>query len=70
MKFSVEREDLLAALQAVIGVVERRHTMPILGNLLVAVHAGKLAVTATDLEVELVAQAKVASGGEGQLTLP
>jgi DNA polymerase-3 subunit beta len=34
MKFSAERESLLEALQAVIGVVERRQTMPILANLL------------------------------------
>ncbi len=34
MKFSAERESLLAALQSVIGVVERRQTMPILANLL------------------------------------
>lgn len=70
MKFSIEREDLLTALQSVIGVVERRHTMPILGNLLLTVHAGKLSVTATDLEVELVARTQVSAGGEGQLTLP
>ena len=35
MKFSAERETILAPLQAVIGVVERRQTMPILANVLV-----------------------------------
>ena len=70
MKFSAEREDLLAALQAVIGVVERRHTMPILANLLLTARAGKLAITATDLEVELVAQARITAGNDGQMTLP
>jgi DNA polymerase-3 subunit beta len=70
MKFSAERESLLAALQAVIGVVERRQTMPILANLLLSADQGKLSVTATDLEVELVATAVIKSGVDGRLTVP
>ena len=70
MKFSAERESLLAALQAVIGVVERRQTMPILANLLLSADQGKLSVTATDLEVELVATAAIKSGVDGRLTVP
>ena len=70
MKFSAERESLLAALQSVIGVVERRQTMPILANLLLSADQGKLSVTATDLEVELVASASIKSGTDGRLTVP
>lgn len=70
MKFIVERESLLGALQAAIGVVERRQTMPILANVLLAVRDGRVSVTATDLEVELVAQAVITSGGEGAVTVP
>ena len=70
MKFSAERESLLAALQSVIGVVERRQTMPILANLLLSAEQGKLSITATDLEVELVASAEIKSGADGRLTLP
>ena len=70
MKFSAERESLLAALQSVIGVVERRQTMPILANLLLAAEQGKLSVTATDLEVELVASSEIKSGVDGRLTVP
>jgi DNA polymerase-3 subunit beta len=70
MKFSAERESLLAALQSVIGVVERRQTMPILANLLLSAENGKLSVTATDLEVELVATATIKSGVDGKLTVP
>ncbi len=70
MKFSAERESLLAALQSVIGVVERRQTMPILANLLLVANGGKLAVTATDLEVELVASADIKSGADGRVTVP
>jgi len=70
MKFSAEREGILAPLQAVIGVVERRQTMPILANLLVQARDGRLSVTATDLEVELVASAEVDLQQSGEATLP
>jgi DNA polymerase III subunit beta len=70
MKFSAERESLLAALQSVIGVVERRQTMPILANLLLFAEQGKLSVTATDLEVELVASAAIKSNLDGRVTVP
>ncbi len=70
MKFTAVREALLKPLQAVIGVVERRQTMPILANVLLVAKDGKLAVTATDLEVELVAQAEVEINGPGEVTVP
>ena len=59
MKLHAGRDVLLKPLQAVIGVVERRQTMPILSNVLLVAREGVLAVTATDLEVELVATADV-----------
>ena len=70
MKFTATREALLKPLQAVIGVVERRQTMPILANVLLVAKDGQLAVTATDLEVELVAQADVEIEGAGDVTVP
>ena len=60
MKLTAEREKLLTPLQAVIGVVERRQTMPVLANVLLGVRQGQLSITATDLEVELVASTEVA----------
>ena len=36
MKFSATREQILGPLQAVIGVVERKQTMPVLANVLLA----------------------------------
>ena len=69
MKFSAAREALLKPLQAVIGVVERRQTMPILSNVLLIVKDGQLSVTATDLEVELVAQAEVETESGGEITV-
>jgi DNA polymerase-3 subunit beta len=70
MKLTAEREKLLTPLQAVIGVVERRQTMPVLANVLLAVRAGKLSITATDLEVELVAATDVTVQEAGDITVP
>src|SRR6202789_866593 len=70
MKLTAEREKLLAPLQAVIGVVERRQTMPVLANVLLSVRQGQLSITATDLEVELVASTEVAVQTAGDITVP
>src|ERR1019366_5905266 len=70
MKLTAEREKLLAPLQAVIGVVERRQTMPVLTNVLLGVRQGQLSITATDLEVELVAATEVAVQEAGDITVP
>ena len=70
MKFSADREAILSPLQAVIGVVERRQTMPILANVLIAGRDDQLSLTATDLEVELVARTKVNLQQAGEITLP
>lgn len=69
MKLSAARDVLLKPLQAVIGVVERRQTMPILSNVLLVAKDGELSVTATDLEVELVAQVEVAVESDGEITV-
>lgn len=70
MKLTAEREKLLAPLQAVIGVVERRQTMPILANVLLSVRQGLLSITATDLEVELVASTDIAAQEGTDITVP
>jgi DNA polymerase III subunit beta len=70
MKLTAEREKLLTPLQAVIGVVERRQTMPVLANVLLGVAQGKLSITATDLEVELVAATEVSVQQPGDITVP
>ena len=70
MKLTAVREDILAPLQSVIGVVERRQTMPVLANVLLAAHDGKLSVTGTDLEVELVAASAVTVQQPGDITVP
>ena len=70
MKLTATREDLLAPLQSVIGVVERRQTMPVLANVLLAARDNKLSVTGTDLEVELVASTQVSVQQSGDITVP
>lgn len=70
MKLTAKREDLLAPLQSVIGVVERRQTMPVLANVLLSARDNRLAITGTDLEVELVAATKVGLEQAGDITVP
>ena len=70
MKVSASRESLLAPLQSVIGVVERRQTMPVLANVLLVARGDKLSVTGTDLEVELVAACSVNVQQPGDVTVP
>jgi DNA polymerase III subunit beta len=70
MKLSATRETILKSLQTVVGVVERRQTMPILSNVLLTAQGSKLAITATDLEVEMVAESEVKVEAKGEITVP
>jgi DNA polymerase III subunit beta len=70
MKLSLSREQLLAPLQSVMGVVERRQTMPILANVLLVARNNRLSVTGTDLEVELAASCEATVQTAGDITLP
>ena len=70
MQFSIQREALLKPLQQVVGVVERRQTLPVLANLLFKVGDGKVSMTGTDLEVEMVATAEAEKLSDGEITIP
>ncbi len=71
MKLNIKRETLLHPLQMVIGVVERKQTLPILSNVLINTNNDQLTITGTDLEVELVGiSALDSSSDEASLTLP
>jgi DNA polymerase III subunit beta len=70
MKFSAQREEILKPLQTVIGVVERRQTMPVLSNVLLTLRDSTLGITATDLEVELAATTEVKGETAGDITVP
>ena len=53
MKININRDTLLKPLSAVNGIVERRHTLPILSNLLLEGGNGIISLTATDLEMQI-----------------
>ncbi len=70
MRFTLPREALLKPLQQVVGVVERRQTLPVLSNLLVHVDAEGVSFTGTDLEVEMIARTSAEDLVEGEVTIP
>jgi DNA polymerase III subunit beta len=55
------RDDLLTPLQTVSGIVERRHTLPILSNVLVERTEDALTLLATDLEIQVSCRASIAA---------
>lgn len=71
MKFSIARDTFLISLQLVAGVVERRQTLPVLSNALFVLEGEDLAITGTDLEVEIVSKTKPDVVEEpGSVTIP
>lgn len=71
MNITVQRDILLPALQQVIGAIERRQTLPILGNFLFEVDENLLKITATDLEIELINEISIDEVViKGNTTLP
>jgi DNA polymerase-3 subunit beta len=65
----IARDALLKPLQAVSGIVERRHTLPILANVLLEQRDGRLYVTATDLEMQITANVELAGKEEQAVTV-
>lgn len=53
MTIKIDRDTLLKPLSAVSSIVERRHTLPILSNLLLEVAQNRVTLTATDLEMQI-----------------
>jgi DNA polymerase III subunit beta len=53
MQININREVLLKPLTAVTSIVERRHTLPILSNLLLEAKNNQIQLTATDLEMQI-----------------
>jgi DNA polymerase-3 subunit beta len=70
MKFSIQQEVLLQPISQVIGVVERRQTLPVLANFLVSAQGKRLSITGTDMEVELIATVDADIQSEGEVTVP
>ena len=57
------QQHLLEALQAVAGIVERRHTLPILANVLMRKDGEQIEFTTSDLEIQVRTRATL--GGDG-----
>lgn len=71
MRFSLNRELLLKPLLLVSGAVERKSTLPILGNILFDIKGTMLTLTATDLELEMVAHVQLDNQPvDGKITVP
>src|SRR5437870_975118 len=70
MKLIIERAALLKALGHVQSVVERRTTIPILSNVFLRAEGGKLALSATDMDLEIVERVAVQIDREGRTTAP
>ena len=70
MKLSIERAALLKSLAHVQSVVERRNTIPILSNVLLSGDKGKLSLTATDMDLEIVESTPADVATPGAITTP
>lgn len=63
-----ERDSLLKPLQAVTGIVERRHTLPILSNVLIEGRDGQTRLLATDLEIQIDTSGPECSAADFRIT--
>lgn len=70
MKFSIQREALLVPISQVVGVVERRQTLPVLANFLLEADNDRLRITGSDMEVEMVGHANAEVAQPGAITVP
>jgi DNA polymerase-3 subunit beta len=68
MEFTIGRSELLAGLYLTQGIVERRTTMPILGNVLISAAGDGIVVAATDQEIAIRRQCTAAVKRKGTLT--
>src|SRR4029077_7838486 len=67
----IDRDALLTPLQAVTGIVEKRHTLPILSNVLIERKNEMLHLVATDLEIQITTSCEGAgkTGDHQRLTV-
>ena len=69
MNIKIDRDEFLKPLSSVSGIVERRHTLPILTNLLLEARGDSLTLTATDLEMQVSLSSAAAPQGEISTTV-
>src|SRR5215472_7468518 len=66
MKLTIERAAFLKALSHTQSLVERRTTIPIVSNVLLRAEASRLALSATDMDLEIVERVESQIRREGQ----
>src|SRR5256714_3515258 len=59
-----KRDNILDPLSAVSGIIDRRHTLPILSNVLIERTAQALSFLATDIEIQITARSALMAGGD------
>jgi DNA polymerase III subunit beta len=70
VKLTASRIDLIKAIGAAVRVVERRNTIPVLGNVLLRAEGGQLAIRATDLDIEISTRCAATITDPGATTVP
>ena len=71
MKFIISKDQILAPLQQIVSVIEKRQTMPILSNVLLQASDEQLIMTGTDTEIQIVARLTIESiSHAGEITVP
>jgi len=69
MKISINKEALLKPLTYVVGIVEKRQTLPILGNVFIKSISNDLTIIGTDLETEITTFVKKVDSEDGEITV-
>ena len=69
MQFNINKETFLKALTKVQGIIEKRHTIPILANVLIEAKTDEIIITATDLEVGIRSHYASEIIKEGKVTI-
>jgi DNA polymerase-3 subunit beta len=69
LKIRTTNDKLLVPLAQVTGIVERRHTLPILSNVLITTAGSRVEFLATDLEVQITSRAELSGSAEGSVTV-
>jgi DNA polymerase-3 subunit beta len=70
MKFSVTSNELIGAINKVIGVVPTRSTLPILGNVYLSLEGNALTIIGTDLEIYIKVTILVSGKVDGKVAVP
>ena len=69
MNINIKKETLENPLSQIIGVVEKRQTLPILGNVFISFNEGELTLVGSDLETEITTRMSDISGTNGRTTV-